>query len=119
MSKKNFDAPTRFSVPGSFAIHDSERFVNVPVTHVLVSGMPDGLSAKPPPVTGELATAFVPTNGHGCAEAAVAVAQAATSTASARISRFMASPPCRGKAAGNRLTTRRAPTYSRRPLALD
>src|SRR5919202_6140379 len=90
MSKKNFDVPTRFSVPGSFAIHDSERFVYVPVLHVLTSGMPARLSAKPPPVVGELATAFVPTKSQA-AEADGALTSAA-STASAKRTLFT-SPP--------------------------
>jgi hypothetical protein len=41
LSKKNFDVPTRFSVPGSTA--NSERFeLNGPLVHVPGIGAPKG-----------------------------------------------------------------------------
>ena len=81
VSKKNFEVPTRSSLPGFTAIHDSDRFeLYAPGLHVPGSGLvcPGG-TGYPPPCVGELATAFVPTNAHGSAWAVVVTAAASRS----------------------------------------
>jgi len=55
---KNFDVPTKSSVPGFTAIHDSERF-ELSCCGPHVPGTYAGLAGYPPPATGLLATTFV------------------------------------------------------------
>jgi hypothetical protein len=81
VSKKNFEVPTRSSLPGFTAIHDSDRFeLYAPGLQVPGSGLvcPGG-TGYPPPAVGELATAFVPTKAHESAWAAVVTTAASRS----------------------------------------
>src|SRR5258705_3017424 len=55
---KNFDAPTRSSVPGFTAIHDSE-WLELSGWGPQVPGTYAGFAGYPPPITGLLATTFV------------------------------------------------------------
>src|SRR6266511_1038820 len=61
LSKKNFELPTRSSVPGLTAIQDSEWLaLKGPDRHVAASGTREpGGTGSPPPVVGELATTLV------------------------------------------------------------
>src|SRR5258706_8482719 len=55
---KNFDVPTRSSVPGFTAIHDSE-WLELSGWGPQVPGTYAGFAGYPPPITGLLATTFV------------------------------------------------------------
>src|SRR5438876_6702357 len=86
---KNFDTLTMSSVPGLTASQDSEWFEFRCCGPQMPCGLVDpGGTGYPPPLTGELTTVFVPTNGQdGLAPLAIAstlsVTPAATSAASA------------------------------------
>src|SRR2546430_5496906 len=81
---RNFEVPTRFSVPGLTASHDSEWFeFRCCDPQVPGKGLVEpGGTGYPPPSTGSLAATFVPTRPQdGLARLAIAKIPAAATAA--------------------------------------